>query len=363
MINSRSIAFGTALLIAVITTAFLSMVPSIPRLGLILCTFLSFGSSYLLIRIVIDIFFFRHINTLYDILDQIKEKDFSAVSGLSTPSRGLNPMRDINNEIYDYAAKKQEEIERLRQLEIFRREFIADISHELKTPIFAAQGFVHTLLDGAVKDKTVRDKFLKKAARSLDGLDILVQDLLTISQMERGEIRMHFEHFNIVALGAKVLEQMEGKADKRKLKVQYHNHLKEPLFVYADYQRIYQVLTNLVSNAIKYSKKNATFEVGFTEEGTYIKGWVKDHGIGIPEDDLARIFERFYRVDKSRSKEMGGTGLGLAIVKHIMEKHHTKVEVESKLGQGATFSFRLPKGEPVEWEEDYDEEEEEIEYQ
>lgn len=342
MISSRSISLITGILIASITTAFLWMVPSIDQTGLIIAWLLAFSSSYILIRILLDMLFFRHMNTINEMLEKIQEKDFSLV-----PRKTFNPLNRIKNELGSYVANKEEEIERLKKLETFRREFLADISHELKTPLFAAQGFVHTLLDGAIKDKTVRDKFLKKAARSLDGLDILVQDLLTISQMESGQITMHFESFDIIAVTLQVIDQMEGKAEKKKLTITLKNPEDQEVFVHADLQRIRQVLTNLVSNAIKYSKKNKEIVISFKETKSNVICKVKDEGYGIPSEDLARIFERFYRVDKSRSKERGGTGLGLAIVKHIMEGHGSQVNVKSQVNKGSTFSFELIKGSPV----------------
>lgn len=340
--SSRSLALVTGLLIATITTLFLWMVPSVGQLALVIAGLLSFSSSYILIRILLETLFFRHINTIYDMLDKMQDSDFT-LSQKST----INPLKDIKSEISSYVSSKQEEIKRLKQLENFRREFIADISHELKTPLFAAQGFVHTLLDGAVKDKKIRKKFLKKAARSLDGLDILVQDLLTISQMESGEIKMHFESFNVVGLAQQVVDQMEGKADKKKIEIILKNDPEEKIFVHADYQRIFQVLANLISNSIKYSPKKTVITLYFEETDRDVKCSVSDQGVGIPPEDLGRIFERFYRVDKSRSKERGGTGLGLAIVKHIMEGHGSHVTVESEVGKGSTFYFRLIKGSPV----------------
>jgi two-component system, OmpR family, phosphate regulon sensor histidine kinase PhoR len=346
MINSRSIAFFTSIFIAVITTSFLWLVPSVTTQGLVIAFLLSFSSSYILIRVVLDTVFFRHINTIYEVLEKIQHKDFSFVSKQKPESASLNPLKKLNREIFTYASQKQEEIERLKQMEHFRREFIADISHELKTPLFAAQGFVHTLLDGAVKDKSVRDKFLKKAARSLDGLDILIQDLLTISQMETGEIKMHFESFDLIRIINRVIEQMEGKSDKKKIEISLTEDSPEKAYVHADYQRIFQVLTNLVSNAIKYNHKKGWIKIRVQETETDVLCSIQDSGLGIPPEDLGRIFERFYRVDKSRSKERGGTGLGLAIVKHIMEGHGSTVEVASEVGKGSTFAFRLIKGRP-----------------
>jgi two-component system phosphate regulon sensor histidine kinase PhoR len=237
---------------------------------------------------------------------------------------------------------KQKEIDELRKLEAFRKEFIADISHELKTPIFAAQGFVHTLLDGAVNDKSVRIKFLKKAAKSLDGLDALVQDLLTLSHIETGQIKMHFESFDIYDLTTEIFEQFEDKAIDREIKLK----LVEPeskAMVFADRQRISQVMTNLISNAIKHSFEGGEVKVHFDINKKNIEVHIKDHGEGIASDHLSRIFERFYRVDKSGARSEGGSGLGLAIVKHIIEGHKEKIYVESQFGIGSEFSFTLEK--------------------
>lgn len=344
IINSRGLALLLAFIISLITTAFLALVPSVLNTALVIGFGISFCASYILIRLVLEFLFFRHINDINEALENFKDQE---LSNITRPNQiSLNPLKRINRDLYNYAEKKQQEILELKRMEVFRREFIADVSHELKTPIFAAQGFVHTLLDGAVEDKKVRGKFLKKAAKSLDGLDILVQDLLTISQMETGEIKMHFEHFDIAALTKEVIDQLEGKAEKGKIDVQIEKP-NEQFFVKGDYRRIYQVMMNLVSNAIKYTKKKGEVRIRFEEKGDYVTTYVSDNGKGIPQEDLKRIFERFYRVEKSRSKEKGGTGLGLAIVKHIMEGHDATVEVKSEVKNGSTFSFKLKKGKPV----------------
>lgn len=344
--NSRGLALLLAFVISLITTAFLMLVPTIVNEALAIAFCISFACSYIFIRLVLEFLFFRHINSIHEVLEDLRDQELAELAK-PTKQISLNPLKAINKDIYDYAEKKQQEIIELKRMETFRREFIADVSHELKTPIFAAQGFVHTLLDGAVEDKKVRGKFLKKAAKSLDGLDILVQDLLTISQMETGEIKMHFEHFNISDLAKEVIDQMEGKAEKRKISVTIENKPQEKFFVRADYQRIYQVLINLVSNAIKYTKKKGKVTIRFKQDRRFITTYISDNGRGIPTEDLKRIFERFYRVEKSRSKEKGGTGLGLSIVKHIMEGHGSSVEVKSEVGVGSTFSFKLKKGKPV----------------
>lgn len=344
--SSRVLAFILALCISLITTLFLSLFDSVGTTALIVAAIISFSVSYILAYFILEFLIFREINKIYKLMDKLRKKELDRLE--KQKSSVLNPLEKINEEIFSFAELKQKEIDELRKLEAFRREFIADISHELKTPIFAAQGFVHTLLDGAVNDKAVRNKFLKKAAKSLDGLDALVQDLLTLSHIETGQIKMHFETIDLYALTGEVFEQLEDKAEERNIKLLIEGH-RHKVMVYADWLRISQVMTNLVSNAIKHSFEEGTVTVSFDITKKNVIVHVKDHGEGIPPEHITRIFERFYRVDKSRSREKGGTGLGLAIVKHILENHNTKADVESEPGKGADFSFKLPrsKGEEV----------------
>jgi two-component system, OmpR family, phosphate regulon sensor histidine kinase PhoR len=345
--NSRYLALLLAISVSAITTLFLSLVPEI-RLSALLVTFiLSFGSTYILSFLIIEYFIFSHIDQISRRLNHLTNDQLSFSSEEYLEKGWQNPIKRINAGIYRYAERKQQEIEELKKAETFRREFLADISHELKTPIFAAQGFVHTLLDGAVKDKNVRTKFLKKAAKSLDGLDRLVQDLLTISKMETGEIRMDFDHFNLHFLVLDVFDQFENKAEKKGMKMKMPESIPTDVFVYADRQKIMQVLSNLVSNAIKYKREGeGELSISYSALQEEVEISVRDNGMGIPEEHLGRIFERFYRVDKSRSKDRGGTGLGLSIVKHILERHQSQISVRSKPGEGSEFVFRLRKGVP-----------------
>lgn len=336
--SARTIALLLAVSIAIVTSLFLSLLESVGRDALLVAAVISFSASYLLIFVILEFLVFREINKIYKMMEKLRKKELANIS--KEKSGALNPLQKINEEIYSFATLKQKEIDELKKLEAFRKEFIADVSHELKTPIFAAQGFVHTLLDGAVNDKTVRNRFLKKAAKSLDGLDVLVQDLLTLSQIETGEIKMKFENIDLYKLCSEVIDQFEEKAAKKniRLKIQSDQH---KIIVFADWQRITQVITNLVANAINYTPDGGevtiTFEVGKKNVTTLIS----DTGEGIPPEHIHRIFERFYRVDKSRSREKGGTGLGLAIVKHILEGHNSKAEVQSSVGKGSVFSFKL----------------------
>ena len=340
--SSRIIAVLLALCITLVTTAFLSLFEGVKETALLVTFIISFSASYLLGYIVLEFLIFREINKIYRLFEELKKNEMGLIE--QEKSTTANPLKKINDEISAYVALKQREIDELKKLEVFRREFVADVSHELKTPIFAAQGFVHTLLDGAVKDKSVRHRFLKKAAKSLDDLDMLVQDLLTLSQIETGEIKMRFESVDIRRLVEEVFDQFENKAEKKNIKLKVASGAPDHVLVRADWQRMNQVLTNLIGNAIKYSdRKGGKVTVQFETGESYVITRIKDTGEGIPPQDVKRIFERFYRVDKSRSREKGGTGLGLAIVKHIMEGHNSKVEVKSTLGKGSEFSFKLPR--------------------
>ena len=340
--SSRVIALLLATCIAAVTSAFLSLFDDVGTTALIVTGLISFSVSYLLGFIILEFLIFREIDKIYNLFDRLRKKELKTIDTFK--SNPLNPLKKINEEIFSYAALKQKEIDELKKIEAFRREFIADVSHELKTPIFAAQGFVHTLLDGAVKDKNVRTRFLKRAAKSLDGLDMLVQDLLTLSHIETGEIKMHFEYFDIKSMVEDIIDQFENKAEKKEIKIAFAPDTPDLVTVYGDWQRINQVMNNLISNAIKYTNEAGEVEIGFKITKNEVTTYVKDTGEGIPSDDVKRIFERFYRVDKSRSREKGGTGLGLAIVKHILEEHKSKIEVKSIFGKGSEFSFKLTKG-------------------
>jgi two-component system phosphate regulon sensor histidine kinase PhoR len=342
MLNSRTVAVVLSFLIAVVTTAFLSLVKAITIVALVVCFSISFASSFILIFLILEFLIFKEINKINGLITKLKKKDFK-ITGKSMVTSS-SPLGRITEEIYTLAKVKQLEIDELKKLEIYRREFLADVSHELKTPIFAAQGFVETLLDGAIDDPKVRDRFLNKASKSLDGLNILVQDLIVLSQLETGEVKMDMIDFDLVGLLKEVVEQLEDKAAKRDSVIIVVADDAKKYIVHADKFRIQQVLVNLIVNAIKYGKEAGTVEIVLEKEKNQIQIAVKDDGVGIAIEHLPRLFERFYRVDKSRSKEGGGTGLGLAIVEQIVEAHNSHIQVSSKLGKGTTFTFKLKKG-------------------
>ncbi|MEM6765916.1 MAG: HAMP domain-containing sensor histidine kinase [Bacteroidota bacterium] len=239
----------------------------------------------------------------------------------------------------------QREIDKLKNLETYRREFLGEVSHELKTPIFAIQGFIHTLIDGAMDDERVRMKFLRKAMKNSDRLSNLVEDLLIITQAESGEMEIRLTKFNLYYLVLEVIESLEKKFTSKKRNITHdiltNGH--ENVMVMADRERILQVLTNLVDNAIKYGDSNGTVEIELVEIDSKMHVKVSDDGTGMEEEHLDKIFRRFYRVDKSRSREKGGTGLGLAICKHLLTVHGESIWVQSKVGKGTTFTFTLKK--------------------
>jgi two-component system phosphate regulon sensor histidine kinase PhoR len=315
--------------------------------GLFLICLITFVSTSLFVFLALEFFVFKEINEISSLLEKIKKKDYTIYQKYSQEVETSNPLTLIKREISHFAENKQKEINELKKLETFRREFLADVSHELKTPIFAAQGFVHTLIDGAMDDMEVRDKFLNKAAHSLDGLNVLVEDLITISQLEIGEIKMQYQNFDLFKLTEDIFEQLEKSAKDRSAKLKFYKYSPKSCYVYADKLRIGQVMTNLIVNAIKYGREKGTVLVSFTVEDNNVYVSVKDDGPGIEEKHLLRIFERFYRIEKSRSKDKGGSGLGLAIVKHILEAHNSKVFVSSKTGEGTLFSFKLKKGKVI----------------
>ena len=340
LFNSRITSFLTAFFVGLATTLFLLFVNRLQLTEALTTGLLTFLFSFLLIFLSLEFLVFREIKRMYALIDRLKNKNFN-ISRKHMRSAG--PLRIIKNEIFNLAARKQEEIEELRRMEIYRREFLADISHELKTPVFAAQGFIHTLLDGAVSDKKVRDKFLKKAAKSLDSLEALIRDLLTVAELEAGQIKMNYKNFDIAEAIADVLEQMEVKARKRTVYFEFDQDKYQGMIVHADEDRIKRVVGNLVSNAIKYGRERGKVAVELREEKDVVRVSVKDDGPGIGEEHLDRIFDRFYRVEKSRSKGFGGTGLGLAIVKHTVEAHGSTVDVSSLQDKETVFSFNLKK--------------------
>ncbi|MBT8273225.1 MAG: sensor histidine kinase, partial [Bacteroidia bacterium] len=247
-------------------------------------------------------------------------------------------------EIDKYAKDKKLEIETLKVREAYRKEFIGNVSHELKTPLFTVQGYISTLLDGAVKDEKLRQKYLKRADKGVERLIYIIKDLDMITKLEVGDLSLDIETFDIIELIKNVFDLLEMKAAKKKITLTFDMDYNQPIMVKGDKERLQQVLSNLIVNSIKYGRHKGTTEVSIEN---LIKSKVivrvTDNGEGIEEEHIPRLFERFYRIDKSGSRKEGGSGLGLAIVKHIIEAHDEKIYIESELDVGSEFSFTLEK--------------------
>ena len=253
-------------------------------------------------------------------------------------------MEDLLKKIRQYDDNQKSEISEMKKQETFRREFIGNLAHELKTPLFTSESYILTLLDGAIDDDEVNKKYLKIAGKAIHRLNLIVKDLDLITKIESGESEIQRTDFDIINLAQNALEMLEITASKKNIKLLLEFNDKLPLRVNADNEKIQQVLTNLVENSIKYGKENGTTELviqELTENKIIVR--VTDNGLGIEEKHFNRLFERFYRVDQSGSRKGGGSGLGLAIVKHIMDAHDEKIYIESEFGVGSEFSFTLEK--------------------
>jgi two-component system phosphate regulon sensor histidine kinase PhoR len=255
-------------------------------------------------------------------------------------------METLTKQVKKFATDKKLEIETLKVREEYRREFLGNISHELKTPLFTVQGYLSTLLDGAMDDKKIRKKYLERAEKGVERLVYIVEDLDMISKLEMGDVNLELSKFNIVDLVQSVFDLLEMVADKKNIILMFDRKYNKAINVFADQEKIQQVLSNLIVNSIKYGKENGTTEVtieDLVDDKIIVR--IRDNGEGIEKQNIPRLFERFFRVDKSGARSEGGSGLGLSIVKHIIEAHGEKIYVESEFGNGSEFSFTLEKHE------------------
>ena len=298
-----------------------------------------FFTSYVILIWGIKYFIERKVSLIYKTIHNLKV-------GLRKESSKIDIKEDIfgkiREEVIEWDKDNRKEIERLNDQEKFRRDFLGNISHELKTPIFSIQGYILTLLEGGLEDKKINRSFLLKAEKSVNRMIEMVDDLDEISNLESNTIELNLQEFNILNLAKEVIESLEYKAKKKDISLTFENSSK-PIMVVADPAKIAQVFTNLIVNSINYGKDGGKISIRFYDLAENILIEVKDNGRGIAEEHLPRLFERFYRVDKGRSRNDGGSGLGLAIVKHILEAHEQTINVRSKLKEGSVFSFTLKK--------------------
>ncbi|MEM9050656.1 MAG: ATP-binding protein [Bacteroidota bacterium] len=332
-----AIVVSTVCIFLVVGTLLLFQVP-LDLLQLISFSILFFFASWLVIHKSLQRFIYAKIKLIFRNMHSLNVDRNAFKLDMSKDVLG-----DVNKEVVDWAEDRMAEIEDLREKENFRKEFVGNVAHELKTPIFSIQGYILTLLEGALEDPNFNRKFLLKAAKSVDRMTMLIEDLDTITQFESGNLQLEREKIDIVELTKEVIEQREEEAKLKNITISFSKNYDKPIFVDADSFRISQVLINLINNSIKYGSIDGNIIIRFFDMDERILVEVEDDGPGIDEEHIPRLFERFYRVDKSRSRHQGGTGLGLAICKHIIEGHEQSLNVRSEVGKGSVFSFTLAK--------------------
>lgn len=293
--------------------------------------------SFLVVQYRVEFFIYRRVKKIYD--------DVSFLESTSFRKQPITTdMATLTKEVKKFATDKKLEIETLKVREEYRREFMGNVSHELKTPLFTVQGYLLTLLDGAMNDKVLRKKYLQRAEKGVERLTYIVQDLDMISKLEMGDLNLTIAEFNIVEVVQNVFDLLEMKAEKKNIILSFDNKYSKPILVLGDREKIQQVVTNLVVNSIKYGRQDGFTEVGIEDlVNNKVIIRVKDNGEGIQKQHIPRLFERFFRVDKSGARAEGGSGLGLSIVKHLIEAHDEKIYIESQFGVGSEFSFTLEK--------------------
>jgi len=302
-------------------------------------------TSFLVFYYLIEKYIYSKIKLIYKLIHNLKlGRDLRDALGEHISA---DPINDVEQEVKEWARQKKSEIDELRTQEKFRRDFLSNISHEFKTPLFAIQGYIEAIQDDEFEDLDMVKDFLQKASRNVDRLSYLIKDLDEISKLESGEMTINYTKFKINELIKEVFESMELKAGQHKIKMVFKQKYDEPIMVNADREKIIQVLVNLIDNSFKYGKENGSTSISLFELHDQVLVEVTDDGIGIEEKNLPRLFERFFRTDTSRSRQIGGSGLGLAIVKHIIEAHEQTINVRSTEGLGSTFGFTLQKSKPA----------------
>ena len=302
----------------------------------VLVSFIIFVLSFLILQLRIRKLFFERVRQIY------KDLEFETDSLIQT-SVIDSDMNSFAKDLGEFVKLKRTEIETLKKEDLYRKEFVGNVAHELKTPLFSVQGYISNLLDGAMDDKELLKKYLKRAEKSVDRLTYIIKDLDLITQLESSTLKLEVTSFDIVKLTNEIIEDLEISASKRDIKIIFNKIYDNEILVEADRNRIDQVMTNLITNSINYGSEKGTTEISFESKEEKIIVKVNDNGEGITEENMPRLFQRFFRVDISRSRSQGGSGLGLAIVKHIIDAHNENIYVQSTVGIGSEFSFSLKK--------------------
>lgn len=338
--SPRRLAFYLAQALTILSVLFfiaLSLISYSLVVYLVLIAFyfaLIFSMIVYIMRKYID----DKIDPIYKIISKIPTKE----KKIKEQEKRTDVISSAKMEVEEWAKNQMQEITRLKDLERYRKEFVGNVSHELKTPIFNIQGYILTLLEGGIDDPKINKLYLKRTEKSIDRMISIVEDLESITKLESGELKLKYESFDLAKMVDEAFELEQMIAAERKIQLIF-NRPEKPVHVRADKKRIMEVMTNLVINGIKYGKRKGTVKVSFYDLNNNLMIEVSDNGFGIDKRDLPRIFERFYRADKSRSREQGGTGLGLSIVKHIIEAHKQTINVKSAVDEGTTFTFTLEK--------------------
>ncbi len=339
------IAFFTSLFITIFTTTLFLILAILNNIyftwwmyaaGMVILFLVSYVVNYY----YVERYIYRKIKLIYK---TIREEKLSTQDKAIAINMNRNIMDDVEREVTEWASDQKREIDKYKAWAEYRRRFLGDISHELKTPIFNIQGYLYTLLDGGLYDKTINANYLQKAANNVDRLNTIVEDLESISRLESEELILEMRTFDIRKLTEEVFDDYEIRATNKNIKLEYKEGAGQNYRVRADRESIRQVLANLVSNSIKYGNINGRTKVGFYDMDKYLLVEVADNGIGVSKEHIKHIFDRFYRADKHRSRDQGGSGLGLAIVKHILEAHQQTIHVRSTPNIGSTFGFTLEK--------------------
>lgn len=313
---------------------------SIPSVYIFIIALCCYVGSYFITIYYLKHYIYRKIKVIYKTIHKHKLSPIEKKEVIDVHS---NVFEDVEKEVQEWADNQADEIRQLKSWQEYRRRFLGDISHELKTPIFNIQGYLETLLEGGLEDERINRSYIERASKNVERLITIVEDLRVISSLEDGRLELDEENFDIRKLAQEVFDDMHIKAKEKKLELQFKSGADIGYRVNADREKIRQVLTNLITNSIKYGKEGGSTKIGFYDMDKYILVEVADNGIGISPQNIGKVFERFYRVDKSRSRDQGGTGLGLAIVKHIIEAHKQTINVRSSLSLGSTFGFTLKK--------------------
>jgi two-component system phosphate regulon sensor histidine kinase PhoR len=306
----------------------------------LLSFFISFIISFFIIYYLFNYVIFEKIDKLYLLVKTQQPKE---IPNTEFQLEEVDSIDRLEEEIRKLAQERLKEAEQNRNLDSYRKEFLGNVSHELKTPIFNIQGYVSTLIDGGINDPTINVEYLKRADKSVDRMIQIIDDLETISQLEVGTLELELEIYDIAQQVKDIIEALEFQASKKEIRLQLAKKYDKPILVKADKFRIRQVLVNLITNSLKYGKEKGKTIISLNLFDEQVIVEIKDNGIGIDPKHLPRLFERFYRVDKGRSREQGGTGLGLAIVKHIIEAHGETIDVTSALNEGTAISFTLER--------------------